>query len=273
MITIHNKQIDFIQFPSGESHLRGKDSLKDLVPNSHIIVELKFQSNDDIINMMLLDNVLFNDNILYTLNMPYIPSSRQDRCEQSLEAETLKIYMDIFNNLKACMQIIVLDPHSNESIKHIKQFLKVKEITDTEMFKTYIMETKPYTNIVVVAPDLGAIDRANLVVAQLQRIFVSKPIQLLTAEKTRDYATGLINGIDLINPEQIAVTDTTQFLVVDDICDGGRTFIELIGKMKEAYGDISADLMVSHGFFTKGLDVLHKMGYSKVYYANDMRRI
>ena len=51
--------------------------------------------------------------------------------------------------------------------------------------------------------------------------------------------------------------DKTLFYIVDDICDGGRTFIEIAKYLKEADSIDSSriHLMVTHGFFTKGLGV------------------
>ena len=49
-------------------------------------------------------------------------------------------------------------------------------------------------------------------------------------------------------------------LVVDDICDGGRTFVELGDRLNEAKSH-SNYLFVSHGIFSAGFDEL------KRYYA------
>jgi ribose-phosphate pyrophosphokinase len=42
--------------------------------------------------------------------------------------------------------------------------------------------------------------------------------------------------------------------MVDDICDGGRTFIELAKELR-GMGAEKVHLYVTHGFFTKGLSV------------------
>jgi len=44
-------------------------------------------------------------------------------------------------------------------------------------------------------------------------------------------------------------------VIVDDICDGGRTFIELARVLKEK-GANKVALYVTHGIFSQGLDVL-----------------
>ena len=46
-------------------------------------------------------------------------------------------------------------------------------------------------------------------------------------------------------------------IIVDDICDGGTTFIKLAQRIDEKiYGRYRLDLYVTHGIFSRGLDVL-----------------
>jgi ribose-phosphate pyrophosphokinase len=52
-------------------------------------------------------------------------------------------------------------------------------------------------------------------------------------------------------------------LIVDDLCDGGRTFIELAGVLRSrAAADIG--LFVSHGLFTKDLDPMFDSGITLI---------
>ena len=44
------------------------------------------------------------------------------------------------------------------------------------------------------------------------------------------------------------------FLLVDDICDGGGTFIGLANECFPSWADY--DLYVTHGIFSKGTDIL-----------------
>ncbi|MNP55768.1 phosphoribosylpyrophosphate synthetase [compost metagenome] len=66
--------------------------------------------------------------------------------------------------------------------------------------------------------------------------------------KERDLATGRITKLDM----SADVTGLNLF-VLDDICDGGRTFIELAKLVTKAN---KVELAVTHGLFTKGIDVV-----------------
>jgi ribose-phosphate pyrophosphokinase len=59
--------------------------------------------------------------------------------------------------------------------------------------------------------------------------------------------------------------------IVDDICDGGRTFIELSKELKKRNcGNVY--LIISHGIFSKGIDVLREH-FTKVFCTNSISDI
>lgn len=277
MIKINGIELPIIKFPSGEVHIRAEEFFKEnKIDVYNIQVSVKFKSNDDIIALMLVDNILYNKGYVYTLDIKYFPSSRQDRVQQEYESDSLTVYANIINNLKSVDSIHILDPHSEATVKSLKLPTHVDNLAITPTLTKYIIDQAASKRIVVVSPDKGARGRALEVAEELKYFYTN--VDVLTADKVRDYNTGNIIGIQLLDPESITILPETVFLVVDDICDGGRTFIELIYKLQEAYQNnprkpIHVDLMVSHGFFSKGIDILHEAGCNKVYYANDMRNI
>jgi len=62
------------------------------------------------------------------------------------------------------------------------------------------------------------------------------------------------------------------FLVVDDLCDGGGTFIGLGEAIKEINPKARLSLYITHGFFTKGLESLLEY-YDRLYTTNSVCRI
>jgi ribose-phosphate pyrophosphokinase len=55
------------------------------------------------------------------------------------------------------------------------------------------------------------------------------------------------------------------FLIVDDICDGGRTFIEL-AKVLRPLTSGQVKLYVTHGIFSAGFEAL--AGLDRIFVAN-----
>jgi len=70
--------------------------------------------------------------------------------------------------------------------------------------------------------------------------------------KKRDVSTGKISGFGCEPlPKGIG-----RVLVVDDICDGGGTFLGLFDAMNFGTGQVAADLYVTHGIFSQGTAAL-----------------
>lgn len=69
----------------------------------------------------------------------------------------------------------------------------------------------------------------------------------------------------------VAFAPPKPILVMDDICDGGATFISLAKEIKahELYNDQELWLYVTHGIFSKGKQTLLDAGYSKIICLHD----
>jgi len=68
------------------------------------------------------------------------------------------------------------------------------------------------------------------------------------------------------NPEVIKGKDA---LIVDDICDGGATFIGLAKELL-ILGANSVSLFVTHGIFRSGTDIIFESGISKIITTNSL---
>ena len=57
-------------------------------------------------------------------------------------------------------------------------------------------------------------------------------------------------------PPTYPLTDIENFIIIDDICDGGATFVNIAKELKQLNPSAALHLVVTHGLFTKGFDVL-----------------
>ncbi|MNY39046.1 phosphoribosylpyrophosphate synthetase [compost metagenome] len=125
------------------------------------------------------------------------------------------------------------------------------------------MSKRNWNRTVLVAPDAGAMKK-TLELANL----VGCP-RVVCAFKDRDTVTGKITAtrVDMT----FTPTLDQDWLVVDDICDGGYTFIELAKVLRTMFDEHGLtnrlELWVSHGLFTKGYDVL-KEHYARIETTN-----
>lgn len=181
------------------------------------------------------------------LFMPYIPNARYDRHMVDGDSFALKVFASMLN-LIGFDRIIVADPHSGETTALIKNSVQIPQ-------HVIVLDTLKGENDfdVLVAPDVGASKKIYQVAQAL-----NKPV--VTMHKVRDIETGNVNSTLLLDP----LPDSAKCLIVDDICDGGRTFTEA-AKVLLQNGASSVDLFVTHGIFSKGFDALFGNGIDHIY--------
>lgn len=172
------------------------------------------------------------------LNIGYFPYARQDRACVPGEACSVKVMAD-FINVMNFDRVTVLDPHSDvtpaliNNVYPIKQARIVKSIFDAPM-RPFDLDLSEVT---VVAPDAGALKKA----------FDVPAAGYVVLTKVRDLNNGHILGTELASGDPAGKV----CLIVDDICDGGKTFIEA-AKLLRAKGAAKVYLYVTHGIFSKG---------------------
>ncbi len=80
-------------------------------------------------------------------------------------------------------------------------------------------------------------------------------------------------SIEEIN-EAVNLNDNKiKIMIVDDLCDGGATFIAEAKYLKQLFPEIELSLFVYHGLFTKGIDVLLDYYFEHIYCTNSYQDI
>lgn len=230
-------------FPGGESQVQIPGLPASL--DGDITILARLQSSDGLIRLLLATEIVqrHHRSGQKRLVIPYFPYARQDRVMQPGEAFSLKAIARLVNGL-GYDEVVVCDPHSEVTaalIENIRVVPQVELIAAHEDIGRII-----HSGVTIVAPDAGAAKKA-FAVAKYYRL------PLVTATKVRDVATGAITRTEVQNPEAVAGRNA---LIVDDICDGGRTFIEL-AKVLKASGAKKVYLYVTHGIFSQSLRVFH----------------
>lgn len=250
MILITNRGDVGISFPANSKVLPGGEVHPSVDPAvaswKAVNLTAHLQKAVDIMDLLVVTDAIrrLNPAIEVHLIMPYVPYARQDRVPAPGESLTSKVFCNLIND-QHYNTVTVLDVHSDVTVALLD---RVRHVTLPQAVAR-AMPKRDWANTVLVAPDAGAMKK-TLDLAKL----VGCP-QVVCAFKDRDTATGKITGtrVDLtFTPEA-----GKRWLVVDDICDGGYTFIELAkaleAKLEPYFGaDFKLDLWVSHGLFTKG---------------------
>lgn len=244
MILINDKEVKWSKFPAGELHL------SELVWTSNTFthnVEVKFENSDDIMALLLVDNLMREQGIKYSLLMKYFPYARQDRHTEVAVPFSLRVMTDI---IKLCniSELVVWDAHSDVLNALLPEGL-LKEKPQQYFLQRLLIKTEStaHLNYALVSPDAGALKK----IYKTANIF---KIPVIKADKNRDCSTGNIASTSVHNLEEAG---NQILLIADDLVDAGRTFIELSKAIKAhpRYQGNKIYLHVTHGIFSKGLAV------------------
>ena len=238
-----------MEFPAGEQHIRDAEDSYDIeVISPTCFFYLTGTDANDYISAAMWTDLQRQRGRSVAGLIPYLPGARQDR-GRPFGAE---IYANLINNINAD-QVITFDPHSPvmpEMISHIT-------VVDSTAAILKGLSDHALTGQLggIIAPDKGAHDRAARVAKALD-------LPVYTAGKKRNPATGHLTDFTC---EPIP-DDGTIKLVVDDICDGGRTFLGLADSTGLPPEQLA--LWVSHGVFSGNHGNLLRQRYDHIFTTN-----
>lgn len=243
-------QIESFLFSDGTPHAK----IPKEVTNVEVEVFAPINNMSDLVLLGVILNVLSTRQLLNVrVILPYIPGSRQDRKTSVEEPFTLKVITDIINSYPYD-ELITFDNHSDVSTALLKNCYNM---TNHSLVYSIVQHIKdPF---VLVSPDAGALKKINDLNSYLSKSLTNKPEEIVICTKHRDTANGQLSNV----VAHIEDLEKKVCVVVDDICDGGNTFIKIAEQLlKKNAGKLI--LIVSHGIFSNGTSELFKY-YSEIY--------
>jgi len=244
MLLLNNQPIDYFLFSGGEFQLK----LPHKIEFERAILTWKPIDASEITFLALAVNALKHMGIWdIDLDILYLPYARQDRVCSPGESHSLEVICKFLDNL-GLTTIRIWDVHNEPKTEDLFHDTTVCFVTATNIFDRYrVLDDFDLSNLIICAPDDGAYPR----VADLCNYFdMTQPIVL---HKDRCPETGRIIGMK--SNKHNRCVDSWNVLIVDDICDGGATFNQAAQLLKEM-GAVNLYLYVTHGIFSKGLDLL-----------------
>ena len=300
MIFINGKllQVDST-FSGGELNIK----LPKLDLKMNDIVKIDCRGTDPILlfKVGLIVNAIKNNyaylNPKISLYLPYLPYARQDRVCNFGEAYGLEYAIDFLHNLNI-HNITVLDVHSNV----YKQIIQKKEYIEFGIKNyiygfTYVQDLYSIINnpnTIQIIPDLGMQTRyrENRPILHHDIFYYGGNSVHYTIKDPVDWYNRLPSPIicdkvrvnnqikcSLKIPENlpnIVKNFEVEFLITDDICDGGATFISLVEELKQAFPEVFAtrkvniNLFVTHGIFRNGTNDLYDAGVTRIITTNSI---
>jgi ribose-phosphate pyrophosphokinase len=243
---------DSFTFSGGEEHVRFTPA--DFQNIKTVKVHARLNHSSSLIQLMIAMDALkriIHKDVAIELTIPYFPYARQDRVCVEGEALGAAVIANFINNLRFD-KVTIWDAHSDVSPALLDNVTNVAQV---DILKEHAALSQEIENgeLMLVSPDAGAAKKT----LKIAEAFEGKAA-LINAQKIRDVKTGKI-----LNTEVSGDVYRKKLLIVDDICDGGRTFIEL-AKVLKSKGASEVSLFVTHGIFSKGFEVFEGL-IDKIY--------
>lgn len=244
MIYLNEECVKPTIFPDGTSQVWKLDEKHFGEDQARIVWEFSHES--EFIHIAQLKNLLEAYGVeRVSLHIDYLPYGRQDKSISNQSTFGLWTFGILLNTLQFD-EIFITDPHSELALAAINKARAI--YPHGPLRRTY----QATGSDLVCYPDNGARTKYSGIYTGYRYIY---------GEKVRDQATGRISSYDLFLPED---PKGKKILIVDDICDGGKTF-ELLADQLYSNGVEEVNLFVTHGIFSKGLKPLHAAGIKRIF--------
>jgi ribose-phosphate pyrophosphokinase len=248
MIFVNGIRIEPTIFPDGTSQVWKLP--EELFFAQSVKVDWRFESEREIVDLYSLSELIRGR---WTLYVPYLPYARQDKGVNNATTFNLRAFARLINPLEFD-QVTAVDVHNPKETTRLIQNFKNIELRDWHLQVMNIVRPT-----CVVFPDIGAFERYEYL----------KPESRFVFHKTRDPLTGEITGHDYSYKDcmrigvsgkdpSIFISRDDRFLIIDDLCDGGATFLSIAKALRKIHEHVPITLCVTHGVFSKGREHLMK---------------
>ena len=219
-------------FSAGEPHINFADNAE--IDKNRFVISVYSGTSESLVQAIVAGDALYRRGGHVTLFLPYLPGARQDRGAPF----TANVYANIING--ACFdRVICVDPHSDVMPRLIRRLTIIDPV---DVVPDSMLECDG--TMTVISPDKGARVRAKSIADKYG-------LPLVVADKRRDPG----NNFRIAGYECEKIT-TDYAVVIDDICDGGGTFLALAAELGMDREKLR--LWTTHGIYAKGIDIINK---------------
>jgi Phosphoribosylpyrophosphate synthetase len=225
-----------------------KVTINDNIPDHHYCeIHMFMETMDDLMVVAQIKDIVQRkskspkDFVLYISSPVY---SRYDRVmlDNQTDAFGARVFANFINSLYFD-NVILFDCHSNVMSGMINNSYSVEQKLLAE---TCVGSLE---NFLLIAPDKGAL--------------VKNPTADIVLSKARDVNTGKIIGVHLDKVPNASI-DGKDCLLIDDICEGGRTFTEVAHSINAEHSP-NLNLYITHGIFSNNAIEKLLVDYKEIY--------
>lgn len=258
----HPYEVSLSVFPGGEVNIKLPEIPFWQMPE--ILVEAKLRCSDGVMALALVKEAIDHvnsTNCKTTVRILYIPYARQDRRCNKGESLSSKVFASLINMMNWTF-VQVADPHSDVSVAlldrvdmnyHPKDILGMYRQHNSASDLAKLLRDGEF---LLCAPDVGASKKVAEVASEFGHDY------FIQGHKHRDLKTGKLSGFGYTGDVK-----GYDVLIVDDICDGGGTFVGLAKELLDGHAR-TVSLYVTHGIFSRGVENLLDNGIDTIYTTN-----
>lgn len=214
----------------------------------------RIQSSDDLMRLLMyLDAVdKAGGDLPDSVFIPYLPYARQDRVATDGDPFAIGAFAQALAT-SGIREVSALDVHSSVATEAFEaNGIKLESVQPVRYLAQFLLKIEARSErIWLVAPDAGAAEKVALYASDL---LVQGVIQ---CEKLRDPVTGKLSGFRVASgPSKLP--EGSSLIVVDDICDGGGTFIGIASALAAHFNwHHPLHLFTTHGIYSHPDGVHH----------------
>lgn len=234
---IYLNEIETVYMPDGLVHIK------------HVaydnVISARIRTSDDLIKLCMVANVLSHRQASSSLNLTYLSAMRMDRQINNGQPNSLEVMCGIIDDTPGLVDITIHCPHSDVFPALFRNSNCLVSDSDIIFYDKAISKFTYAvgSNFAIILPDGGMSKKwFNRYHPQFDRR------DIVECGKHRDMETGKLSGFKIYDGNVAG----KNCLIVDDLCDGGGTFVGLAEVLKENGANTIA-LAAFHGIFSKGL--------------------
>lgn len=256
------------QFPDGQQDIVISNFTYNDISDT-IQISSRFNSFKDLELIICITKALRRMGVkCIQLYIPYLLGSRSDRqFQEGGNSYLVDVIAPIINSLKF-NQVTTIDVHSDVAAACIKNFKSKDNFSLVNWAITDII--KNYDRILnLVSPDSGALKK---IYKLTDRLYYRD--EIIICNKSRDIEGKLSKtGVGLSSNRVLS----NDLAIIDDICDGGRSFNNIIIEMNRISQLTTTKqgrrfLIITHGIFSAGFEELSKW-FDGIYCTNSIKDI
>lgn len=248
----NSEMIEVFKYPAGESQVRIKKEFLGLFKQANVVdITARPRTGDEIIQLVLcLDaiNAVLEEFASINLHFPYLPYGRADRRFCEGDCAGIEVFLKLIWETSKIEEITSLDIHTN---RELPTWMRIRNISPLPHIERALLHhARGKKGITILFPDEGARNRYTLPI-KLGNNLSTLSLEILYCEKKRNPVDGKLEGFKV--PSSLKYD---RVLIVDDICDGGGTFLGIADQLEISRERLG--LYVTHGIFSNGTEELLK---------------